>query len=152
MKWFVIKTVTLFFLSVFVANAHRVLNASRIEMLHPFIARPEIPISRHWYYLFLGDLISYSFVWLWVCFTLNPIQRHLQDIKWAGTNPYLVFVTLWHNIFWVCFFASILDIAHFLIGFKTIDWWFVVQNSVFLIISIYFICKSYFKRWLRKKT
>lgn len=146
MKRFVIKTVSLFFLSIITANAHRIFNASPIDIIHPFILQKSLPISKHWYYLFLGELISYSCVWLWVCFTLKPIINHLQNIKWNGNNPYLVFLTLWYDIFWVCFYASILDILHYLISFKRIWWWFIIQTTVFLFISIFFICKSYYKK------
>ncbi len=152
MKKFVQRTIVLFFLAIIVANMHRIFNASKIEYIKPFIAYPNMPISKHWYWLFIGELVSYSFVWLWVCFTLNPVINHLKDINSISTRPYLVFLTLWHNIFWVCFFASVLDTLHYLIGFKMISWWFIVQNSVFLIISSCLICKSYFKKWPKKKT
>lgn len=152
MEKFAKKTVFLFFLSIIIASAHRVFNASHTEMFNPFIAKPDIPISKHWYYLFLGELLSYSCVWLCVCFAIKPVKMHMQDMPWVGKNPYLVFISVWYNIFWVCFFASLLDTVHFLIGFKRIEWWFLVQTSGFLLISIFFICKSYYHKWPRKKT
>lgn len=130
-----------------VANGHRFLNGSSLEMILPFIMRPKIEISTQWYYLFLGEQISYSFLWLLVIFVVQPVMHHLEDSNWAGLNPYLVFSKLWYKIFILCFIASVTDTLHFLIFFKRSQAWFLIQTGSFSLLSAYFIFKSYIKKW-----
>jgi len=152
MRRFVKITILLFTLCTVSAFAHRLFNNSPIKIIHPFFLKRDMPISKHWYYLFLGDMISYSCLWLWICSTIRPLKNHLKELAWIGHNPYLVFSTLWYNIFLICFVSSLLDIIHYLLAFKTFEWWFVVQTSAFTLTSVVLICKSYFKKWRKKKT
>lgn len=144
----IVSTAFLFFiLSFFFGNAHRFLNGSATEMIHPFILRSDIQISKQWYFLFLGDQISYSFLWLLIISIVKPMMEHSRDVLWAGTNPYFVFSRLWYRILLLCFIASVLDTLHFLLFFKKNELWFLVQIISFSIICAVLIFKSYIKKW-----
>lgn len=145
MKKSVRITLILFALAVFSSYAHRIFNNSHSVMFNPFYFAKKVEISKHWYYLFLGERISYCIVWVWVVYTIIPLRKHLEDIKWSGINPYLVFAKFWHRISRLVFLCSIIDLIHYVVAFNTVEYWFLIQTFLFIGASVFYLFKSYYK-------
>jgi hypothetical protein len=143
MKKSVKITLILFFLSVFFNTAHRAFTSN--EMIHPFIYNKEVAISIAWYSKHICELVSFTLVMSCVCFILKPVERHLQEVKWVGHNSILVFVKVWHRIFTLVVIISLLDILHYVISFRQTEWFFLIQNAIFFILTGYYLFKAYKK-------
>lgn len=142
MKKFVIKTMLFFCASYFIQYVYKfVVNPI---MVNPFPLRPDISISTDWMFKYYGELISYSFMMLAICYVLNPIEQHLKE-KMNSYYGLYIFVRMWHRVFWVIFFTSILDIINYALSFKRNEYFFLIQNGLFLILTCYFIYKTYKK-------
>lgn len=144
MKKSVKTTLILFFLSVFVNTIHRAWQ-SDTTIIHPFIYEKGIAISVAWYTKHICELLSYTLFVLCVCYILKPVEHHLQDVKWVGHNALLVFVKVWHRIFWVVVITSCLDITHYLLSFRQTEWFFLIQNLIFFLMTGYYFFKAYRK-------
>jgi hypothetical protein len=143
MKKNVYTTLLLLFFSIFVNSLNRAFNSG--EIIYPYSLEPTIPISIAWYAKHVCELISFSLLMLCVCFILRPVEKHLSEVKWVGHNAIFVFVKVWHRIFWVIFFTSILDTINYLISFKQAEWFFLIQNGLFLIMTSYYLYKAFRK-------
>lgn len=143
MKKSVKTTLILFFLSVFVNTIHRAFNSQ--ELIYPFIYEKEIPISIAWYTKHICELVSFTLIMLCVCYILKPVEKHLMEVKWVGHNALLVFVKVWHRIFWVVVIISLLDLVHYIISFRQTEWFFLIQNGIFFLMTAYYLFKAYKK-------
>lgn len=137
MKKYAISTFTLLFISFLSPNVYRIYNNSSIKMVRPFLLSKE-EISIAWYLKDCGELLSFTCLVLVVCLLLNLIEKKVEE-------PYEVifFINLWQVVFWVIFYSSILDLAHYVMAFKQIQWFFLIQSGLFLLISCNTICKAY---------
>lgn len=144
MKKYAISTFTLLFFSFLLPNVYRMYNNGEIKTIHPFFLSNE-KISLAWYLKDCGDLISFSMIVLVVCLLLNLIEKYLKSDHWTGNLEITNFVNLWQLVFWIIFFSSVLDFVHYLIAFKQIQWFFLIQSGLFLIVSCHYICKAYRK-------
>lgn len=143
MKKSVKTTLILFFLSVFINTLHRAFNSQ--ELIYPFWYEKEIAISVAWHTKHICELLSFTLMMLCVCYVLKPVEHHLQDVKWVGHNALLVFVKVWHRIFWVVVVISLLDLLHYIISFRQTEWFFLIQNGIFFIMTGYYLFKAYKK-------
>jgi len=137
MKKYAISTFTLLFISFLLPNVYRIYNNGPIKMIKPFLLSSE-EISIAWYLKDCGELLSFTSLVLVVCLLLNLIEKKVEE-------PYEVvfFINLWQVVFWVIFYSSILDFTHYIIAFKQIQWFFLIQSGLFLLISCNTICKAY---------
>lgn len=136
-------TLILFFLSVFFNTAHRAFKSQ--EMIHPFIYKKEVYISVAWYAKHICELLSFSLIMCCFCYILKPVEKHLQEVKWVGHNSLLVFVKVWHRIFVLVVIISLLDIVHYIASFRQNEWFFLIQNAIFFILTGYYLFKAYKK-------
>ena len=143
MKKQVTRTLLLFFISVLVGNLNRAFNSS--EMIAPFTVKPDIQISIAWYAKHVCDLLSFSLLMLCVCSILKPVENHLKEASWVGHNAMYVFVRVWHRIFLIVFIVSCLDLVHYIISFRQMEWFFLIQNGLFFIMTSFYLYKAYKK-------
>lgn len=144
MKKSVKTTLILFFLSVFVNTIHRVWQ-SDTTMLYPFFYKKDIAIPISWYSKHICELLSFTLIMLCVCYILKPVEHHLKEVKWVGHNALLVFVKVWHRIFWVVVIISLLDLLQYIISFRQTEWFFLIQNAIFFLMTGYYLFKAYKK-------
>jgi len=142
MKKPIAKTLLLFFLSVIINNAHRAWRSA--EMIQPFLIN-DLQISVAWYAKLLCDMISFTLIMMCICFVLQPVESHMKNSEWKGHNAIYIFVKVWHRVFWVVVVISVLDIAHYLLSFRQTEWFFLVQNGIFFIMTSYYLYKAYRK-------
>lgn len=143
MKKAVRSTLILFFASIIVNNLHRVF--ANEQMITPFVLEKEISISVAWYAKHICDLLSFSLLMVCVCSILKPVEKHLRDAKWVGHNSMFIFVRVWHRIFFIVVVVSVLDLIHYFISFRQTDWYFLIQNGFFFIMTSYYLYKAYRK-------
>jgi hypothetical protein len=143
MKKNVRTTLVLFFLSVFVNNFNRVFSSP--EIITPFPFDKDVSISVAWYAKHICELLSFSLLMLCVCFILKPVEEHLKTVQWVGHNSLHTFVKVWHRIFWVVFLVSGLDLVHYILAFRHIEWFFLIQNGLFFLLTIFYLFKAYRK-------
>jgi len=143
MKQSVAKSLFLFFLSIICQSVYRAFPSD--EMIAPFFLKPEIHISIAWYAKHLSDLFGFSLLMFCVVFILRPVEKHLQNSEWVGHNAMLTFVKLWHRIFFVVAITGLMDIVHYAISFKQTQWFFLVQNAIFFLMTFYYLFKAYRK-------
>lgn len=136
-------TLILFALSVFMNNLNRAFTSS--EIINPYPLMPDIKISVAWYAKHISELISFSLLMLCVCCILKPVKQHLKSVIWLGHNTLLTFVSVWHRIFMIVFLVSILDLIHYFIAFRRIEWFFLVQNGLFFLLTIFYLFKAFKK-------
>lgn len=144
MKNHVIFTLTLFFLSIVLNSVYRAFPSD--EIIHPFFLNKSIPISIAWYAKHLSELFSFSMLMWCFCRILTPIEKHLEDSIWIGKNGLYVFVKMWHRVLWVVAITSVFDIVHYVISFRQFQLFFLIQNTIFFVVSIHFIFKAYYRR------
>ena len=106
----------------------------------------EIPISVAWYAKHLSELFSYSVLMFCFCFILQAVEYQLEKIGGIWLAALYVFVKMWHRLLWVVAVTSVLDIVHYVISFRQFQLFFLIQSFLFLIATIYFIFKAYYKR------
>jgi len=135
-----IRSLTLFFLSVIVNNLHRGWQSN--TPIHPFFIG-DTAISIGWYTKMLCEMLSFSLLMLCVCAILKPVEKHFETVQWVGHNALFIFVKVWHRIFWVVVVISGLDIFHFLLSFRQTEWFFLIQNGVFFLMTSYYLYKAY---------
>lgn len=137
---YIISSISLLMLSVASNNIDRAFNSP--VATRPYPLRPVIETSVGWYWDYLGDLCSFSFLMLAVVLILHPVYYHFKEIQHA---PLYVFTKMWHRVFWVIFVTSVLDVLHYVLAARQIEQYFLIQNGVFLIMTGYFIYKAYRK-------
>lgn len=143
MKKPVTITLTLLFLSAIVNNLNRGIISS--EMITPYFFEPAIKISVAWYAKHICELLSFSLIILCVCYVQRTVEQHLSKVSWPGHNTLYVFVKVWHRIFWTIFIISIVDLFHYLISFRQMEWFFLIQNGIFFTMTSYYLYKAYRK-------
>lgn len=143
MKKAVIKSLALFFFSIVCQSIYR--GFSSDAMIKPFPWATDTAISIAWYAKDLCDLFSFAALMLCVVYIFKPIEKHLAASQWIGHNAMLVFVKMWHRIFFVVAVTGGLDIIHYLLSFKQTHWFFLVQNAIFFIMTFYYLFKAYRK-------
>ncbi len=143
MKKQVTKTLVLFFVSVLVNSIDRAFQSE--EMIAPFMYADDIKISIAWYAKHICELLSFSILMLCVCSILRPVEKHLNEVKWVGHNAMYVFVKVWHRIFFIVFIVSCLDLVHYIISFRQLHWFFLIQNGFFFIMTSIYLFKAYKK-------
>jgi len=136
-------TLILFFLSVFFNTAHRAFSSN--QTIHPFFYNKELAISIAWYAKHICELVSFTLIMCCVCFVLKPVEKHLQEAQWIGHNSLLVFVKVWHRIFTLIVIISLLDLLHYVASFRQTEWFFLIQNAIFFILTGYYLFKAYKK-------
>lgn len=146
MKKYTIRTVATLIVSWVLPHVHRLWNNMPIEKITPFYfgrgktGKP-LEISVQWYVKDIGDLLSFSLLMLTVVMILFPVIKHLKEVKWVGHNQLLIFVTLWHRLFLIVLVSSVFDLIHYLIAFRQVEWYFLILNGGYVVMSIYFIQK-----------
>ena len=140
MKKYVIKSLVFFGVSYFIQYAYKFVEHP--VKVNPFPLKPDIAISTDWLAKHYGELVSYSFMMLAICYVLNPIERHFREKRTSFFALY-IFTRMWHRVFWVIFFTSLLDIVNYALSFKRNEYFFLIQNGLFLILTCYFIYKTY---------
>lgn len=143
MKKSVRTTLVLFFLSIFINNLNRAFSSA--EMINPYPLKTDIAISVAWYAKHICELLSFSLLMLCICFILKPVEEHLKTVQWVGHNSLHTFVKVWHRIFWVVFLVSGLDFIHYILAFRNIEWFFLVQNGFFFLLTTFYLFKAYRK-------
>ena len=143
MKKYILSSIALLMLSVFANNVDRIFYSP--AAVHPYPLKPAIVTSVGWYWDYLGDLISFSFLMLAVVLILQPVYYHFRHLSKNSYQHLFVFTKMWHRVFWVIFVTSILDILHYVLAARQFEYFFLVQNAVFLLMTGYFIYKAYRK-------
>lgn len=141
-KYKTILSIVLLMLSVFTNNADLVFYED--GTINPFPFHPG-PTSKAWYWDMLFDLVSFSLIMCCIVVVLDVVSIHFTDFKKHGYYELYVFTWMWHRVFWVIAITSALDIIHFMLAARQWEWYFLVQNALFLIISCYFIFKAFWK-------
>lgn len=146
MKKYTIRTISTLIIGWVLPHIHRLWNNKPIEKITPFLfgkgkdGKP-IKISVEWYVKDIGDLLSFSLLMLTVVMILIPVIDHLKKVQWHGHNQLLIFVTLWYRLFLVILVSSIFDFIHYMVAFRQIEWYFLILNGGYVIMSTYFIQK-----------
>lgn len=138
MKRYALTSIILLFISVLVGQVDRAYNS--VSAIKPFLIS-DYETTIGWYTDYLCDLCSFSFLMAAVIVILKPISVHFftEEIhSWLYG-----FVKMWHRVFWVIFVTSLLDIVHFIIAARQIEWFFLAQNGIFLLMTGFFIYKLY---------
>lgn len=143
MKKHLRNSLALFFASVLVTNLHRPFTSG--EMIFPFPLEPEIKISIAWYAKMICDLVATMLFTMCICAVLSPVEKHLKEVTWVGHNAMYVFVKVWHRIFFIVAVVNGLDLLHFMISFRQTNWFFLIQNGFFFIMTSYYLYKAYRK-------
>jgi len=140
MKKDTVRALSFFFLSTIVNNIYR--GWQNNKLIKPFLIN-DIEISVSWYSKMLCDMTSFLLLMLCVCAILKPVEKHFENVQWVGHNALFIFVKVWHRIFWVVVIISALDIAHFLLSFRQTEWFFLIQNGIFFLMTSYYLYKAY---------
>lgn len=138
-----ILSITLLFMSVFANNIDRVFRSD--AGINPFPLRPDIRTSVGWYWDYLGDIVSFTFLMGTVVVILEVVYAHFADFRKKGYYALYTFTWMWHRVFWVILLTSVLDLIHYLLAARQIEWFFLGINGVFLVLTAIFIYKA-FKR------
>lgn len=140
-KKYTIRTIVTLVISWILPQIHRIYNNFPIKIIHPFPYAKQVEISTQWYVKDLGDLSSFSLLMVMVYMVLIPVRNHLKEAQWVGHNRLLNFVTLWHRLFLIIIIASIFDIVHYILAFRQLEWYFLILNGGYLVMSLYYIQK-----------
>lgn len=143
MKKYVFLSLSLFFLSAFLNNLYRIFNSD--EIIKPFFLKKELEISVAWYAKHVCELLSFSFLMLCICSILKPVRNHLKNSNWLGHNSIYVFTKLWSRLFCTVVWISLFDLLHYIIAFRQLEWFFLIQNALFFLLTSYYIFHAYKK-------
>jgi len=129
-------TVVLFALAFLLPNLHRAFSGYGVERVQMFLLSNEV-ISVQWYVKMLCQHISFLCTMLLVCSILKPVARHIGQAPWVGHNAVQEFVVMWWWVFAIISATAAIDVIHFIIAFQRIEWLFLLQNFLFLLLASY---------------
>ncbi len=140
MKKAAFLSVSLLMLSVFAGQADRVFVNSQKSI--GFVLW-EKSTALNWYADYLGDLLSFSLFMCCIIAVMNPICKHFEKLQDTIHHRLYIFTKLWYSLFKVIGVISLIDVAHFIIAARQLEIVFLLQNILFLLLTIGLTYKAY---------
>lgn len=129
-----IFTVTMFCLSFMLPHLHRAFAGHGTQRLQLFPLNDEA-VSVQWYVKFIGEQVSYIMLLLLCCRVMIVAARHIANSPWNGRNITLDFVHMWVYVTGIVVVFSAIDLVHYLLAFRRIEWLFLAQNGLFVLLA-----------------
>lgn len=145
MKKYWIISLSLLFLSVITGNLDRFTRLNDGGYIKPFPLMQDEQIHLWWYSKHIAELASFSLLMLMVCYIMKGIEQYFMEKPGESYTGIFIFVKTWHRLFWVIAITSLLDLIHYLLAFKRLEEFFLIQNGLYLMITAFFIYKAFRK-------